>query len=228
MAGVVVANTMGELGPMFMSQSYAFEVQRTNNFEVVLQGFPPEFTLAVESSPSPVISNDPIELAYGNSKVKVAGQATFDDFDIQIKDFIDADMEMYLYDWRGQVYDPWTDRIGWAKDYKRNGFLHQYAPDGTCQRSWKLWGVWPTNFNGGDFQYDGGDKKLISMTLSVDKAVLCEREDSLGMHEVKRNRHDSSGRVVYSTAEAGSGDYASTRNNSGLPEGFYGGGMEGW
>lgn len=198
----VVANTMGQLGPLFMSANYQFEVQRTNNFEVILQGFPPEFTLAVESSPSPVISNDPIELAYGNSKVKVAGQASFDDFDIQIKDFIDADMEMYLYEWRGQVYDPWSDRIGWAKDYKRNGFLHQYAPDGTCQRSWKLWGVWPTNYNGGDFQYDGGDKKLISMTLSVDKAVLCKRDESFTAVEIPLNQHDSSGRAVSSANDA--------------------------
>ena len=198
----IVANTMGQLGPLFMSQDYAFEVQRTNNFEVILQGFPKEFTLAVESAPSPVISNDPIELAYGNSKVKVAGQASFDDFDIQIKDFIDADLEMFLYQWRGQVYDPWTDRIGWAKDYKRNGFLHQYAPDGTCQRSWKLWGVWPTNYNGGDFQYDGGDKKLISMTLSVDKAVLCKRDESFTAVEIPLNQHDSAGRAVMSANDA--------------------------
>ena len=210
MADGIVANQMGELGPLFMAADYAYEVQRTNNFEVVLQGFPKQFTLAVESSPSPVISNDPIELAYGNSKVKVAGQASFDDFDIQIKDFIDADLEMLLYQWRGQVYDPWTDRIGWAKDYKRNGFLHQYAPDGTCQRSWKLWGVWPTNFNGGDFQYDGGDKKLISMTLSVDKAVLCQRDESFRAVDIQQNTHDSSGRMVWSRENISGDTWSST------------------
>lgn len=189
------ANQMQKLGPLFMSANYAYEVQRTNNFEVVLQGFPDEFTLAVESAPSPSISNDPIELAYGNSKVKVAGQATFDDFDIQIKDFIDANMEEKLYRWRGQVYDPKSDRIGWAADYKRDGYLHQYAPDGTCMRSWKILGVWPTTFNGGDFAYDGGDKKLISMTLSVDKAYLCEK-DSYDAIEIPINAHDSNGAFV--------------------------------
>lgn len=183
------------LGPLFMSANYAYEVQRTNNFEVTLSGFPEEFTLAVESTSAPSISNDPIELAFGNSKVKVAGQATFDDFEIQIKDFIDANLEKKIYQWRGQVYDPMSDRIGWAQDYKRDGFLHQYAPDGTCRRSWKIYGVWPTTFNGGDFAYDGGDKKLISMTLSVDKAVLCDVNSTKGI-PIPLNRHNSQGHHI--------------------------------
>ena len=160
------------LGPDHMSNIRQYEVQRTNNFEVVLEGFTDDFTLSIESCPLPVVSNDPIELAYGNAKVKVAGQATFDDIELQVKDFIKVDLEKQMWDWRCQVYNPETDAIGWAEDYKKSGRIHQYAPDGTYQRSWRIIGVWPTNFNGGDLQYDGGDKKLISMTLSVDKAFL--------------------------------------------------------
>lgn len=203
------ANMMGKLGPLFMSANYAYEVQRTNHFEVVLAGFPEDFTLSVESTASPSISNETIELAYGNSKVKVAGQATFDDFEITCKDFIDARMEELLYEWRGQVYDPLSDRIGWAQDYKRDGYLHQYAPDGTCRRSWKLLGVWPTTFNGGDFAYDGSDKKLISMTLSVDKAVLLQA-NTLDEIQIPINAHDSKGNFLLR------GDnYASLTNTSG-------------
>lgn len=158
------------LGPMHMSNVREYEIQRTNNFELILEGFGNEFTLCVESCPLPTISNDPIELAYGNSKVKVAGQATFDDIELQVKDAIKIDMEYKLWEWRKSVYDPETDRIGWAADYKRNGRIHQYAPDGTYTRSWRVQGCWPTNINSGELNYDGSEKKLISMTLAVDKA----------------------------------------------------------
>lgn len=160
------------MGPNHLSNVKTYEIQRTNNFELVIEGFGDEFTLSVESCPLPNVSNDPIELAYGNSKVKVAGQASFDDIELTVKDAIGADMEAKLWEWRKQVYNPETDLIGWAADYKRNGRIHQYAPDGTYQRSWRVLGIWPTNFNPGDMNYDGSDKKVISMTLSVDKAYI--------------------------------------------------------
>ena len=188
------------LGAEFMSADYRYEVQRTNNFEVVLDGMDDAFTLAVESAPSPSINNDPIELAYGNANVKVAGAATYDDFEITCKDFIDADMEAYLYEWRGQVYDPKSDRIGWAKDYKRDGYLHQYSPDGTCIRSWRIIGAWPTNFNGGDFAYDGADKKVITMTLAIDKAFLVRDGKEVSIDPFT---HDSKGNRVTLNTNAG-------------------------
>lgn len=160
------------LGPNHMSNIRHYEVQRTNNFEVVLDGFDDDFTLSIETCPLPVINNDPIELAYGNARVKVAGQATFDDVSLQVKDFIDVDLENVMWGWRCQVYDPSTDAIGWAEDYKRNGYIHLFAPDGTCDRAWRIQGVWPTSFDSGELNYDGGDKKLITMNLAVDKAFL--------------------------------------------------------
>ena len=158
------------MGPNHLSNVKNYEVQRTNHFELILEGFGDEFTLSVESLPLPTISNDPIELSYGNSKVKVAGQAAFEDIELTIKDTIGVDMENKLWQWRKKVYNPVTDKVGWAADYKRNGRIHQYAPDGTFQRTWRILGVWPTNMNPGEMGYDASDVKNITMTLSVDKA----------------------------------------------------------
>lgn len=158
------------LGADHMSSSRRYEVQRTNNFEVVLEDLSDDFTLAVESTSIPVISNEPIELAYGNSRVKVAGQIAYEDVSIVCKDFIVADAEQELWNWRKQVGDPSTNSVGWAYQYKRSGKLYQYAPDGTCVRAWKLEGVWPTSFESGEFNYDGSDKKLITLNLAIDKA----------------------------------------------------------
>ena len=174
--------------PWHMSAQSAYEVQRTNNFAVYIDmGHDSRttsnnsfltgdlITLAVESCPLPDISNPTIELAYQNSKVKVAGQAEFGDIELVVKDFITTDVERLLWDWRLQVYNPQTGQVGWAEHYKKNGYISQYAPDGTHERSWRLVGLWPQNLGLGDLNYDGGDKKTISMTLAVDFAWLLGR-----------------------------------------------------
>ena len=174
--------------PWHMSAQSAYEVQRTNNFAVYIDmgaksrttsgkkfATSDLITLAVESCPLPDISNGEIELAYQNSKVKVAGQAEFGNMDLVVKDFITTDVEKTLWDWRLQVYNPQTGQVGWAEKYKKNGYVSQYAPDGTHERSWRIVGVWPTNLQLGDMNYDGGDKKTITMSLALDFAWLLGR-----------------------------------------------------
>ena len=91
------------LGPMHLSNNKTYEVQRTNHFEVQFDGLGQEFTLAVQSCPLPTITNEPTEISFGNSKVKVAGQATFEDIEIQVLDLIGADIEAKLWEWRKSV-----------------------------------------------------------------------------------------------------------------------------
>ena len=158
------------LGPMHMSANRTYEMQRTNHFEVVFENISSDVTLCVDSAGALNTSIEPVELAYGNSKVKVAGQVTYEDFELVVKDAIVADIEAQLYDWFKQVYDVENDKMGWAYKYKRTGRLYQYAPDGSLSRVWKLVGCWPTNFQTSEFSYDGSDKKTITMTISVDKA----------------------------------------------------------
>lgn len=170
--------------PWHLSQDAYYEVQRTNNFAVVLDFNGNDelsvaqdwLMLAVESCPLPDISNGEIELAYQNSKVKVAGQAEFGNFDLVVKDAIKKDVELLLWEWRAQVYNPKNGKIGWAEKYKHNGYIYQYAPDGTHARGWRIVGVWPTNLQLGDLNYDGGDKKTITMSLAVDFAWPLERD----------------------------------------------------
>ena len=160
------------LGPMHLSNNRNFEVQRTNNFEVAIEGLSDEITLSVQSFALPTISNDPIELSYGNSKVKVAGQANFDDISMAVNDYITIDIERQLHAWRKQVYDPESDAVGWAEKYKRNGRVYQYGPDGTVVRTWRIIGMWPASIESGEMSYDGSEKKQVTMNFSVDKAYI--------------------------------------------------------
>jgi hypothetical protein len=161
------------LGADALSATRNYEVQRNNNFQVSFAGIEgaETLTLAVDSFALPTIANEPIELSHGNSKVKVAGGATFEGGDLVVKDFIIADTEKIVENWRKQVYNAETDAIGWAADYKKQGLVSEFSPDGTVERSWTLKGCWPSSVAYGEFSNDGADKKTITVTIAFDKAV---------------------------------------------------------
>ena len=59
--------------------------------------------------------------------------------------------------------------MGLAYKYKTEMNLYMYAPDGSCQRAWRCTGVFPTGISGGgSFDYGSGDKRQLTMELSVD------------------------------------------------------------
>lgn len=173
---------MSQLNAAFMSYEPKYEVQRTNNFRFVISL--DELTnnsgvssgdiieLACDSTGLPSISNGPINLDYGNSDVKVAGKAEVEDVTVAVKDFIEPDVENILWQWRLKVYNPQTGKVGWAKNYKKQARIVMYGPNGEVERGWVCDGVWPTSLELGDLDYSSGDKRQLSMNLSVDNAYI--------------------------------------------------------
>ena len=164
---------MPDFSPWHLAEDRNKEVQRDNHFEVQIADIEAEelLTLAVQSTNLPTITVPQVEIPHGNGVVKVAGQPEFDDITIEVKDFIGDDVEGKLYQWHNEVYDPYSDEVGFAADYKKDGYLNQFAPDGSHKRTWNIRGVWPTSFESGDMNYEGSDQKLVTLTLSVDRAV---------------------------------------------------------
>lgn len=163
---------------MHLSANRRYEPQRTNNFQVTIFGLPggagaaKELTMAVSTFQKPNITNEAIEVPHGNSKVKFAGKTEFTGAEtLEVIDYIGADIERIVVDWHKQVYDPDTDNIGFAQDYKKKAQIIEFAPDGTMERTWVLLGVFPTGVNYGDtLNYEGNETKKIQLTLSYDKA----------------------------------------------------------
>lgn len=164
------------LGPMHISANQNYEPQRTNNFQLEIYGLEgastEEIMLAVSDFSLPTISNSPVEIGRGNSKVKFAGQTEFSGMDsLQVIDYIPVDIEKIIRDWHIQVYNPETDQIGWAYIYKKDGLLIEFAPDGTQLRGWEIKGLWPSSVNyGGSLSMDGAEVKKIEITMAYDKA----------------------------------------------------------
>lgn len=163
--------------------SDGYDVQRTNNFEFVISGLGSltgnandarSITLAVDGAFLPSEDSSVQELAYSNTSVKVAGTTTYGSGTLVLKDLISAggDIEKILVKWRKAVYDPDTDKVGLAFNYKIDARIVQYAPDGTMERTWKLLGCFPSSVDYGQLQYgSGGAVKTVSVGIQYDKAI---------------------------------------------------------
>ena len=93
---------MSKIHAAFMSYDTKYEVQRTNNFRFVISledlgeyesiSAGELIELACDTTGLPTVSNDPIELDYGNSNVKVAGKATVDDISVAVPFLLFAEL----------------------------------------------------------------------------------------------------------------------------------------
>lgn len=185
---------MSQLNAAFMSIDSKYEVQRNNHFRFVIDLNDLQannntgvsngeiIELACNSIGLPNITKNAIDISYGNSKVHVAGEVDIDNISLQVNDFIEPDVEGILYEWARHVYDPKTGKIGWAVNYKKNATVVQYGPNGEVKRKWALQGVWPTNIDGGEMNYEGSEKKQITMDLQVDNAYIIRDSDSNPNH----------------------------------------------
>lgn len=164
------------LGPMHVSANRNYEPQRTNNFQVEFYNLPgagtQEIMLATNDFSLPTISTPVVDVGHGNSKVHFAGQAEFSGMEsLQVVDYITTDIENIIKEWHLQVYNPETDKIGWAANYKKDGQVTEFAPDGTNLRNWKIKGAFPSAVNyGPTLSMDGAEVKKVEITISYDKA----------------------------------------------------------
>ena len=73
--------------------------------------------------------------------------------------------------WANKVYNPADGKVGWAKDYKVEGDLILFAPDGTKKRRWRLVGLWPKNVRMGEGDMTQSRANRIQVTFRVDKIL---------------------------------------------------------
>lgn len=162
-----------QLGTYHMANNNSFEPQRTNNFEVQITGLEgaDTITLSVASYSAPSISQNPIEVHYGNNIIKFAGKPSFQDSSITINDYIGLEVEKLISNWQKLSYNYDTQAVGWASDYKKVGYLIEYDPSGGSPRQWMLVGCWISNLQLGEFSQDGNAVRQISCTLTYDYAI---------------------------------------------------------
>ena len=160
----------------------AFEVQRTNHFEVVIdlgrlnlteQGadsISDHIRMSTKSVSAPKVTAEQITLKHGNDSVKVAAAPSVEDLQLTLYDTLGIDQISLLQKWFDKVFNHRSRLMGMATSYKTDGTLYMYSPDCSVIRKWKLKGIWPKDYGvSNEFSFDSADAQNVTVTLSVDR-----------------------------------------------------------
>ena len=176
-----------KFGAYHMIGQDAWEPQRTNNFEIRFPNLPQLYSIdqgiAMPSNASDILTlstqsvgglttNIPsLDVAYGNNTIKFAGKPEYSDITITFRDFIGMQTERILMAWSKLVYNPATEKVGRASVYKQNGYLLEFAPDGTNIKTWQLQGAWPGDVSFSDYDNESNNIRTATVTFHVDVAI---------------------------------------------------------
>ena len=167
----------------------AWEPQRVNNFEVVIEGLDKlvyagpdkephklgsvaeRIMLSVDSFSAPTIEIAQITTQYANNSIKWAGKPEFPNSTLVINDYIGMRVEQLLAAWFKCAYNFETECVGLARNYKKTAYLIEYAPDGSEARTWRLDGCWLASFQLGDWNQAGNEQRKLNATLVYDRVV---------------------------------------------------------
>lgn len=168
-----------------------YEIQRSNNFEFVINNFDTLdlagstsattsklingqeiIRLSVSASSVPHFKQSVIEVRRGNSVVKFAGTPTFDEGSLVVVDYIGADTKAYLMAWQNLSYNVTTEKVGLVQDYKRDCTLIEYSPDYQVVREWKLYGCWISGLSEDNYDNERNDSRKVTATIQYDHAAI--------------------------------------------------------
>ena len=176
-------------GTYHMVGKDAWEPQRVNNFEVVIEGLDKlvyagpdkephklgsvaeRIMLSVDSFSAPTIEIAQITTQYANNSIKWAGKPEFPNSTLVINDYIGMRVEQLLAAWFKCAYNFETECVGLARNYKKTAYLIEYAPDGSEARTWRLDGCWLASFQLGDWNQAGNEQRKLNATLVYDRVV---------------------------------------------------------
>ena len=156
----------------------AFEPQRQSNFMLSLE--PPgggtgnrnALQLSLQAFPLPKYEIVIGTTRYVNEERKWAANVTYQNLQATFKDYVDTSTASILYTWSLLVFNPENGQIGLASQYKSQGTVQLFAPNGSSVRSWDLLGVWPSNFNFGEGNMEGAaTQNLIQVTFAIDQMI---------------------------------------------------------
>ena len=124
------------------------DIRRQNHFVLFIEDVFTEFgednglELVVKQAFLPKVSLNVLDLRRGNDSIKLAGSANWQGGTITIMDTLSKTELQALLNWFNKTYNTETGAIGLAHEYKKRGYVTEYASDGRYTRKWPLVGMW--------------------------------------------------------------------------------------
>ena len=148
------------------------DVRRNNNFVVtivdVTENEGQNLDLIIRKAFLPKVSLNVLDLRHGNDALKFPGVATWEGGTISIIDVLNKDELDALLAWYKKTYDWETGTIGVAREFKKIGYITEYASDGRFRRKWNTEGMWISALDLGELDASSGELKQITATIQID------------------------------------------------------------
>lgn len=120
---------------------------------------------------------DSIIVHYGNGLIKFPSKVTFSDVTWTLNCYCSPNVLGALREWRRQVYDPQTEKMGLPSQYMRQVFFIRYDGQGNVRDAIRCPGTWIGALNNGSMNQEGGQVVQVSVPFVISKVIyLTEAE----------------------------------------------------
>ena len=120
---------------------------------------------------------DSIVVHYGNGLIKFPSKVTFADVDWTLNCYCEPNVLESLREWRRQVYDPATERMGLPSEYMRQVYFIKYDGQGNPRDIIRCPGTWIGALDNGSMNQQGGEVVKVRVPLIISRAIYMRPED---------------------------------------------------
>lgn len=174
-----------KMGTNFMLGVDNYVPLTTNNFEVRVYNMdgssPTEFsdllTLSTDSIGAIEENQDSITVHYANGLIKFPSKVTFADVTWTLNCFCEPNVLEALREWRRQVFDPVTEKMGLPSEYMRQVFFIRYDGQGNVRDAIRCPGTWIGALNNGDMNQEGGQLVKVTVPFVISKAIYLKQSE---------------------------------------------------
>lgn len=136
---------------------------RANLYKVFIDGFDQKLEFTCKASQIPGKTLNPIDVKYLNNTIKVAGDATFEDWTITVLNDEDYKIRSQFDSWMEQIKsNSQAVGAGQLSDYFRTGTVIQLNRDGSESSvgKYRFLNMWPNNISAMELGFESADTIL--------------------------------------------------------------------
>lgn len=120
---------------------------------------------------------DSIVVHYGNGLIKFPSKVDYSEVNWTLNCYCEPNVLEALREWRRQVYDPETERMGLPSEYMRQVWFIKYDGQGNVRDVIRCPGTWIGALQNGEMNQQGGSVVKVQVPFIISKAIYLKPED---------------------------------------------------
>lgn len=134
-------------------------------------------TLSTDSVDAIQESEDIITVHYGNGLIKFPSKVDYSEVTWTLNCYCEPNVLEALREWRNQIYDSKTEKMGLPSQYMRQVYFIRYDGQGNVRDAIRCPGTWIGALNNGEQSQEGGSVVKVSVPFVISKAIYLTSSD---------------------------------------------------